>query len=39
MTDGKAGWGDEFGSDIDHINREGTTSAARSAVCHIAGAA
>ncbi|KAH6953657.1 P-loop containing nucleoside triphosphate hydrolase protein [Fusarium avenaceum] len=23
VTDGKAGWGDEFGSDIDHINREG----------------
>jgi hypothetical protein len=23
VTDGKAGWGDKFGSDIDHINREG----------------
>ncbi|KAH7142536.1 hypothetical protein DER46DRAFT_581933 [Fusarium sp. MPI-SDFR-AT-0072] len=26
VTDGKAGWGDEFGSDIDHMNREGVGS-------------
>jgi hypothetical protein len=23
VTDGKAGWVDEFGSDINHMNREG----------------
>ncbi|KAJ9419638.1 hypothetical protein QL093DRAFT_1989820, partial [Fusarium oxysporum] len=26
VTDGKAGWGDEFGSDINHMNREGVGS-------------